>query len=445
MANPLYSPELGFAPTFNWGGRTYGQNDRSAFAALLAKRGQSLARWAAAHPNAAKVFDPAEQAVYSAVAPQLSAIAFERKRTAENNARMLRDLGQFTAALAPYLSRVGPDIRNTYGQGAAGIQAAGTGYGSVLNQQQAALAGGANETLNAIGAPSGQQVQGGDAGGVLAGLAGWIPSVMMQQQGAGLGAAADQLPYTSSLESQIQGKHMLDQAQQDDQGFSQKVLEIMQQIPGLRTQAANAAAKQGLDAAKFAQSQAKFESDQHYKNAMLALYQGDRKRYASELKLAQQKADVAANATMGLDAAGNPKPGYHLEGGQVVKDGWKLGPNGIPKKVPTPKSGTKGAALTPNARASNMNTVLGKEKDITKTDLPALAKQTGYAALLKQPNPAPKEVARLQKSMARALWVRYAPLAATPEAKRALRSMIARLVKAYKPSAGGGLLEGLTS
>jgi hypothetical protein len=61
------------------------------------------------------------------------------------------------------------------------------------------------------------------------------------------------------------------------------------------------------------------------------------------------------------------------------------------------------------------------------------------------PSPAhSKDISKTRAAIAKELWARYSPQAITPEAKKALRKMISRVLKAYTPtSAGSSLTEGL--
>ena len=185
-------------------------------------------------------------------------------------------------------------------------------------------------------------------------------------------------------------------------------------------------------------SELKFEADQHYKNAMLALYQGDRKRYEAELKLAQAKYHDAQLASQGLDSTGNPKPGYHTDpvSGDVVKDGWhydpKKGRNVQDKK---PGSGSDGGA---GQGAKDVKTVSQYQDDIDR-----YIKGMGHEAT-------PPEAARLGvdpfttvfprwEEAYKRLWGRFKNTVSTPKGKKALDAAIRAALAAagIKPNAGG--------
>lgn len=468
--NPAYSRELKFSPTFRWGGREWGANDREAFERFLRSKRVQPSRFYSKHPDAARAFDPVEQQIYSDFQPLLHAIEVERQKKAEMTSRRVRDLAGFTQALGGMLGGISPAIRGAY-EGAAGTMSGlGTGYGGILNQSMAADAGRVNSVLDTINAPEGQDVQGGDAGGVLAGLAGWIPSQMLTAQGKALGDAAAQLPKTAGWEAQLQLRSMLKEAEEDDQGFSDEVKQLLMKLPGARASGRSEQAK--LRLAEQKQRQDAINDERNYWLKLRAYYisVGKLKLAADAEKRASAAERRYANESRGLDAAGNVAPGYtRLPDGSLIKrsdlarqrseerqrnkdkgldvngnllPGFKRDKSGRVVKVST--SSTRG--LSPTARADALKTVIRQEEDISKTALPTLAKSTGLAAILKAPPSAhrTKEVDRLRKSVARALWVQYQDTAVTPQAKKALRRMIARVVKGYSPaSSGSSLTEGL--
>jgi hypothetical protein len=162
-----------------------------------------------------------------------------------------------------------------------------------------------------------------------------------------------------------------------------------------------------------------------------------RSDWNSAQRTKQSKASAARrekryeNKDKGLDINGNPLPGYkRLPNGKVVKVG-----------------GSKAGGITPTAKADILQGVVGQEDDIVKA-LPTIAKTAGLDALLTFNGPfTPAQRAQLKRvtsAVTKELWARYSARAITPESKKALRSMIARLIKQYTPtSSGGGLLEGL--
>ena len=436
--DPMYSDYLQFNPTFRWGGRSWGVNDKAAFERYLRKRGVKPSKWYQRHRTAAKSFDPVEQQIYGMFQPQLTAIDAERKRAADLWGRRMQNLTGFSTALMPYLQQVPGAIMTPYREGAAGVESAAQGYGGTLNADTGAEAEGINQVLSSIGAPEGQMAEQGDPGGVLAGLGG-LEAQLMRATGGAYGAAASQLPKTASLEAQLMMKDLLSGAAETDSGFSNSVLQLLQGMPGARADIQDRVASQRLSQQKQILAEIKFQADQHYKNAMLALYNGDRKRYAAELKLAQQKEARYAAAQQGLSPTGDPLPGYHQDpSGEVVKDGWHVNPKtGIPVKDAT--SGSKGGA---NAGAKDIKTVAQYQDDIDR-----YIKGMGHEA-----NPA--EAAKLGvdpftvvypdfKAAYNRLWQRFKNTVSTPKGRKALDAAIRAALGAagIKPAAaptGGG-------
>lgn len=421
---PMYSDYLGFAPTFNWGGTSWGAGDQSAFEAYLRRHGINPARWYANHRTAGKVFDPTEQAIYGMFQPQLSAIDAERKRAADMYANRIKNVGGFAQALMPYLNSVPGAIMDPYRQGGAGVESAAAGYGGRLNADSAAEAAAANEVIKNAGLPGG--VEGGDAGGVLAGL-GSMQGDLMRAAGGGYGAAASLLPHTASLEALQMVKDIQSEAAAADKGFSQNVLEVLQGLPGARQQLSQQTRSERFQQQKFALDQLKEEHDWYKEQAALALAAGDNRRAQQYLKLAQQREDRYRMASQGLDVNGNPKPGYHIDPktGLVTKDAGKG----------STSSTTPG---TPAWRAKQLVNVGKAQKDIRK-DVDQYMKSIGAT------DAPPKNIGGYS-GLSKQLWERYKYLATTPTAKKALRRAIEQAIRSWRPepkkggaTAGGAL------
>lgn len=375
--NPMYSDYLEFAPTFRWGGQTWDQNERAAFMQFLRKRGGNYDRWARRHPNAARVFSPVEQQIYSTFQPQLTGIDAERKRTQDAFNRRMQNLTGFTQAVMGMLGGIAPAIGGAYREGAETMGAAGTGYGDILNNQTAEAASAANQVLQAIGAPEGQAIQGGDPGGVLAGLAGWIPETLMNQQGGAYAAAASQLPKTASIEAQVMMKDLLSQAAEADKSFSDQVLGVLQGLPGFRVQLSDQQAKSRLEQQKFRLAQLKEEHDWLKDQAALALAAGDNALAAKYFKLAQERERRYQMEAKGLAPDGSPMPGYYEDAqGRIVPKGYRYNNKG---ELVSTSSGGKGGKGTNwyaegiknlNEAQDNMDSfvqdTLRKEKPITE-------------------------------------------------------------------------------
>jgi hypothetical protein len=390
MANPMYSPELDFAPTFRWGGREWGANDHQAFRNMLRKRGTSYEKWARRHPTAARVFDPTEQSVYGYVKPQLTAIDAERKRRQEHYKRLMGDLTGFTSALMPFLQGIAPAIGGAYGSGADTMRSAGQGYGTMLNAQNQQSADVANQVLGAIGAPEGQQVGGGDAGGVLAGVAGWIPEAMMREQGGAYADAASQLPRTAGHEANIMMKDLLRQALDEEEDFSTEVLKVMQGVPSLRNEIRDQRSQQSAAAQAFRLKQLEADRDFWLKQKALLLSQKKYKLAEKAEARLQQATDRLNYESAGRDAWGNPMPGYTVgPNGNLIPPGYKTDKNGNVVKSST----TKGSKYTPTQQASMIETIISKKEDIqadivkavqARKWIPSSGDRAGRAALGRQ-------------------------------------------------------------
>ena len=420
---PGYSPYLEYSPTFKWGGRTWKASDRAKFEKFLRAHKVKPQQFYARHPTASKTFDPVEGQIYGLIQPQLTGIEHERKVTADLWNRRMQNLTGFSAALMPYLQQVPGNINAPFIGGAGAVESAGSGYGGRLNVDQAGQAGKANEVLGSIGAPSGQMESGGDPGGVLAGLGG-MEGALMRASGAGFANAAAQLPMTASLEQLQMMKDLQHQASEADAGYSSDILQVLQGLPAARMGIAKQATADRLDQQKANLAQIKFDADQHYKNAMLALYQGDRKRYAAELKLAQQKETRYAQASAGLMPDGTPRPGYHLDpSGTVAKDGWHINPKtGIPVKDKSP--GTKGSAAgTTPPGAKDVKTVAQYQDDIDRY-ITKLGHEADPAEAAKLGVPAFSTVYPNYQDAYNKLWARFKNTVSTPKGRTALKAAI---------------------
>jgi len=418
MANPQYSDYLEYAPTFKWGGREWGQGDKAAFDRYLRKRGVNPSKWARRHGVAAKTFDPVEAEIYSAVQPQLTGIDAERKRTADLFARRMQNLTSFTTALMPYLQQVPGAIMGPYREGAAGVESAGAGYGGRLNADSAAEASGINAVLSQLGAPEGQQIQGGDAGGVLAGVGG-LEADLMRASGGAYSAAASQLPKTASLESQLMMKGLIEGAGEADKSFSDQVLQVLQGLPGARSQLSQDAAKNRLAQQKFKLDQIEEEHDFYIKQAALASARGDDARSDAYLALAAERERRYQLAQQGYDTEGNLLPGFKVDKqGNIVKRG---------SKSASTSSTTPGTPAWKSKQKENV----GKAQPKIEKDVDAyLSTVPSY-----QPSFVGPRDPKIANQLTKDLWAKYSYLATTPTAKKALRKAIALAVRRWKPKA----------
>lgn len=308
MAAPTYDPYLQFNPTFRYGGRSWGANDMDAFKKTLRRRGVSYDKWARNHGNAAKVFDPIEQQMYGTFKPQLDAINYERQKAEAASRRRMGDLAGFTQAIMGMLGEISPAIRGAYGEGAETMSAGGTGFGALQDSNMAANAAKGNSLLEVLG--SGQRVEGGASGDVLAGMAGWLPSEMLKSQGAAYGDMFAQMPKEASFQAQLQMKKELADAAQTDDDFSQEILGIINGMPNVRAQIQAQRQDMNLAKQKLKLDQLEEEHDYYMKQQALYLSQG-RHKLAKEAGARAERAQRRYEyESQGRDYEGDLQPGY---------------------------------------------------------------------------------------------------------------------------------------
>lgn len=343
MANPTYDPYLGYGSQFGWGGRQWSGQDEAAFAKFLKKRGGNINRWKRNHPNAANVFDPVSQQVYTGYHPQIAAMQRMRQDMLDSYQRRMQNLGIFTNALQGMLGQIPGMISGPYQQGANTMTAGGKMYGAQLNADAGARAAAGNETLGAIGAPEGQKLQGGDAGGVLAGVAGWLPAQMMQQQGAAFTERAQHLPVEAQLVALQEAHDLMSQQSKDYKDWESQMQDLVSGIPGARAKVQSQYDAAALDARKQRLAEAKLKFDYWKEQARIYASQGrmDLAQQANA-RAEQARADAHASAE-GLTPSGQPKPGKYVDPktGRVLNVGTHIDPK--TGKVVKDKTG-KGAA-----------------------------------------------------------------------------------------------------
>jgi hypothetical protein len=419
MAAPSYSPYLQFNPTFRYGGREFGAGDEDIFRQLLRKRGRNYNTWARRHANAAKVFDPAEQQLYGMLQPEIDAINYERQKTASGYQRRAHDLAGFTQAIMGMLGEISPAIRGAYGEGAETMSAGGTGFGDVLNQNMAANAAKGNSLLDVLG--SEQHIEGGDAGSVLAGLAGWLPSEMLNKQGAAYADAAAQLPKEASFQAQIEMKHQLAEAAEADEGFSQEIMGILKGIPSTRAELGAQQAEMRLAQQEFRLKQISEDRDFWLQQQALLLSQGKLKLAKQAERRAQQAQQRYNYESAGRDYEGNPMPGYTVnpKTGTLVPPGYRVDKNGnVVKQYAA--DGKKSGGYTATQKQAMLETIDGKAEEIK--DMVLAGVQSGVWT---PTSGRPQDRAKL----GRQIFEHFKHLAGTPAAKKRLRQLIAKTLQ----------------
>jgi hypothetical protein len=381
----------------------------------------------------------AEQQAQRIVDEQLAAIREQQtsyNQTLQERAQQQAEAAQRFAAMVQALG-IDKQIAGTYQS--AGRDIAGMAQGFAGDVRDIAAADAAQQTrmLSGTGQEGAIRSEGVNMGDVLYGVGGYIPGKTMGEQGAAFAADAARAP-AFMLEQRVGAAQQALQEglQAGDKDFLDAILKVKTSKRDISDDLYKERVGQNLATQKMKRDQ--LESDRTYWLKLRAYYVS-----IGKMKLAQDAEKRAATAeqryayeTQGRDSEGNVAPNYvQLPNGTIV-------PRSTLKK-----SGKGAKTLTPNAKAEILQGVLNQEDDITKV-LPSVAKTAGLDAMLQRmgpPSPAQtKQLDATRKKIAKELWERYSPRAITPEAKKALRSMIARLVRSYTPTApGSSLTEGL--
>ena len=441
MAAPTYDPYLQFNPTFKYGGRSWGVNDMDAFKKLLRKRGVNYNQWARNHANASRVFDPVEQQMYGTYKPQLDAINYERQKAEAAQRRRMGDLAGFTQAIMGMLGEISPAVRGAYGEGAETMSAGGEGYGGVLNQNMRDNAAQGNSLLEVLG--SGQRLEGGDAGSVLAGVAGWLPAEMMKTQGQAYGDMFAQMPKEASFQAQLQMKQLLAEAAETDEDFSAQIKDVLSGMGATREDFLAQRREMNLAQQEYKLKQIESDRDFWLQQQALYLQQGKMKLAQQAEKRAQQAQQRYNYESQGRDSNGDPMPGYTVnpKTGTLIPPGYKVDKNGNVVKTSTASSGGKGGQYTPGQRQDQLKALDAKSEDIAKDAAERIANR------LPGMGPHRNEKA-IKAQIAKNLFKEYLWMAPTPQAKKLLRKIIAKAMRgggssSSSSSSSGSLTEGL--
>lgn len=416
--NNNFSPDLGYGSSFNWGGRSWTIDDRDRFIRMMGRK--KFNRWARKHAGAAKVFSPVDQEVLGMYKPQLDAIARQRKMEQEFYDRQARNLSGFTAALGSLLAGGPGAMSDLFGNGAATMTAAGDAYGKGLNADQAAVADANNQVLDAIDA--GSQQSGGDAGSVLAGVAGWIPSVMMGEQGQAWSDRMAHFPTEAALQANLMMKDIMRQAMEADKEWGGRVSDVLSGMPADRAKVKDMLIARQQAKAKARLDQLKFEADQAYREYLRLKGEGQDARAERQLALYERKQRQAELEAKGYDIDGNLLPGF-----VVGKDGrvHEQGKGG---------SGNKGPSAADRAYAQK--DINGSQEDIQKDIAAAIASKHYFPPTAVGP-PGPKAVSR--KKLFLELYRKYKPLTrGSLAAQKQLRKIINQLLDAADQGKSGG-------
>lgn len=352
--------------------------------------------------------------------------AARRAQDAQRFAQMVQGLG------------IDKQIAGIYGSAGRDIAGMAQGFSTEIRDTAAADAAAYTNMLSGTGQEGAVRNEGAGMGDVVYGVGGYIPGKTMGEQGAAFAADAARAPAFMLQQRIGESEKQYNEAMQDsNKTFLDSILGVKTSKRDISADLYEQRVEQNMAERKMRIAQ--FNEDRDYWLKMQAYYQS-----IGKFKLAQQAEKRAQQAeqryryeTQGRDWQGNVAPGYvQLPNGTIV-----------PRSTLNKGKGKAGKTLTPNAKAEIMQSVLNQEDDIVKK-LPSIAKTAGYDDLLRKMGPpSPRDQKLLNQArtkIAKELWERYSPRAITPEAKKALRKMIARIIKAYSPSSGGGgLTEGL--
>jgi len=127
--------------------------------------------------------------IYNPLLDYYSSLIAKRQSETTSQAKYKQDV--FNAFAKWYLENAPKQIQGIYSQAAGDQSAYAAGFSIGMQQAQQQLAHQANKYIQTAGGPQGQMLQPGpEAGNVIYGLGGFIPSSMLNQQGAAFGAAA---------------------------------------------------------------------------------------------------------------------------------------------------------------------------------------------------------------------------------------------------------------
>jgi hypothetical protein len=204
-------------------------------------------------------------------------------------------------------------------------------------------------------------------------------------------------------------KDLLKQAQEEDTQFSGRIQDVIAGMAGDRVKL-----RQGAAADKAASTDARREW--YLKLAALELSRGNAKRADEYLRLANQREGRYTAKDRGLDPDGNPLPGYRVNP-----------KTGRVEKIPGGKGSSASTVPGTSAYRAKALADVGKaqakiEKDIAGMIRPADLTRPGtqLGDTVKPP----------YKQAYTQLWQKYAYLAVTPAAKKALQQAIRRLLAA---------------
>ena len=200
---------------------------------------------------------------------------------------------------------------------------------------------------------------------------------------------------------------------------------LLQKIPGMRMEAKTASQKASFAKQEFALKKLEAQRDWYLDQQKLAILRQDKALERKYLELAQQQAAAdGAGSRMGRDANGNVMPGFHIENGQVVENGWKLGKDGLPVKVGGGKGGKRGSTSstvpgTPAYKAAAKQKV-GAAADNILRDVKGLERKPTDDEVLNKGADPTKMIRPTYREAYQEIWRTYKHLAVNPATKKQL-------------------------
>jgi len=301
------------------------------------------------------------------IAAQVAAVEEQRRLYMEELQRQAALQAERGRALGQYLQQQNfPGmIQDIYSNAAKDIAGFAGGFaGDVRNIANAQAA----EQLNMVsgtGQEGAVRNEGEGMGNVLYGVGGQIPGTALSQAGAAFGSLAALEPSFAARQGALDASTLFNQGLGNMSDFAKQIAEIKAQSPELQAKfleqkqslkAQAAKTKQdALDAerdwamktAEFNLKKLESERDWLIAQAKQALAEGKEDRYNQLMTLAFKKEANRQMQLKGMDADGNPLPGYHRDKstGQIIENGWKIGKNGEPVKIGGSKATLKQSEL----------------------------------------------------------------------------------------------------
>lgn len=183
------------------------------------------------------------------------------------------DATNVAAALAKLLQGIGPATQATYDTAAQNQALLGKGFSQDVQNNLSSNTDSLNSMLSKLGVPATIDGKAGETGSVLNALGGYIPATTFNKEGAGYGAAGDQLPAIALLNGQQENASLKAKAVVADQGFQAKIAELAGNLPGVALTNYQHLQTLALSDAKFREQVANDQTNAAYKTATLKLAQ----------------------------------------------------------------------------------------------------------------------------------------------------------------------------